>query len=120
VAYWSVSDSPLTAFRVYRVPVGGADFELLSEVPAQPDVQQYTYVDAHLLPGQSYVYVVEGLGVEGQSAFSQAITVNALEALPGQLAILVASLVIAYGATASMQRLLSDGWGHWKPSCPTA
>ena len=104
VLQWSVNDGPLAAFRVYRAPLGSADFSLLYEAPARPDVEQYTYVDARLLPGQAYVYRVEGVGQGGRSAFSRAITASALDALPAQLAILFTSLIGGCGATILAQR----------------
>jgi hypothetical protein len=104
VLQWSVSDGPLAGFRVYRAPLGSADFSLLYETPAQPGVDRYTYVDARLLPGRAYVYRVEGVGRGGRSAFSRAITASALDALPAQLAILLISLIGGCGAAMLAQR----------------
>lgn len=98
VLQWSVADGGPAAFRVYRAPVGSADFGLVGELPAGADAQAYSYVDTRLLPGQQYVYRVEAVGQGGQVAASQAITASALEALPGQLAILLTSLLVGYGA----------------------
>ena len=53
---------------------------------------------------------VEAVGVGGQAADSQAVTVNALDALPGQLAILFASLCVGYAAVAVAQRWRPAGW----------
>jgi hypothetical protein len=116
VLQWSVSDGPLSAFRVYRAPLGSADFDLLHEMPAHPGVRQYTYVDARPWPTQTYVYRVEGVRQGGQSALSQAITANALDALPGQLAILFTSLITGYGAVILAQRWRYSGQGAWKLS----
>jgi hypothetical protein len=113
VLQWSVSDGPLTAFRVYRAPLGSASFDLLHEVPAHPDVQRYTYVDAQLWPAQTYVYRVEGVRQGGQPALSQTITASALDALPGQLAILFTSLIVGYGAVILVQRWQSGSQGSW-------
>jgi len=115
VLQWSVSDGPLSAFRVYRAPVGSADFDLLHEVPARPGMRQYTYVDVRPWPTQTYVYRVEGVRQGGRSALSQAITANALDALPGQLAILFTSLVIGYGGVILVQRWRYSDQGDWKP-----
>lgn len=110
VLQWSVNDWRLTAFRVYRAPEGSTDFALLHEMAAQPGTQRYTYVDAQLWPGQTYTYRVEGLGESGQATHSQPITASALEALPGQLAILLTGLIVGYGAVAAVQQWQLDGW----------
>lgn len=109
VLQWSVNDGPLTAFRVYRAPAGSADFDLLQELPAQPDAQRYTYVDARLWPTQTYVYRVEGVRQSGQTALSQSITASALQAFPGQLAILLTSLIAGCSAVALARRWRGPG-----------
>lgn len=107
VLQWSVNDGPLSAFRVYRAPVGSGDFVLLDELPARPDARQYTYVDARLLPWQDYVYRVEGVGQAGALS-SPAITVRGLEALPAQAAVLLASLFVGCAAALLIPR--------WRPA----
>jgi hypothetical protein len=113
VLQWSVNDGPLTAFRVYRAPVGSTDFELVYEIRAQPDSEEYTFIDAALWPGQTYVYRVEGLNPGEQPAVSQAITANALEALPSQLAVILVGLIGGYGAAMLVQQLRLVGGGRW-------
>ncbi|MBN1886961.1 MAG: hypothetical protein JW850_03190 [Thermoflexales bacterium] len=109
---WSLltEDAAVVAFRVYRAPAGAqlgkADFGLLVEVPARSGMRSYTYVDTRLVPGQSYVYRVEGVGLQGQPALSQARPVNAISVLPLYLAILLASLLAGYGMTLIVQQ----GW----------
>jgi hypothetical protein len=100
-----------TAFRIYRAPAGSADFGLLGEVPAEPEVQQYAYVDARPWQAQTYVYRVEAVGAAGQAAASRAITVNATDALPSQLGILLMSLAVGCAAVALVQRWRIAGWG---------
>jgi hypothetical protein len=112
VLQWSVNDGPLAVFRVYRAPVGSTDFELVHETHAQPDSGEYTFVDAVLWPGQTYVYRVEGLNPGEQPAVSQAITANALEALPGQLAIILVGLIGGCGAAMLAQRPRLVGGGR--------
>jgi hypothetical protein len=109
VLRWSVNNGPLDAFRIYRAAEGSTDFELVHEIPAQAGAQQYTYVDSLLVPGQTYVYLVEGIGLSSQSTFSQAIAANAIEALPGQLAILLTGLIGGYGAVSLAQRVRVSG-----------
>jgi len=104
VLQWSVTDGPMSAFRVYRAPVGCADFVLLDELPARSDARQYTYVDVRLLPWQDYVYRVEGVGAVG-AVTSPTVTVRGLEALPAQAAVLLASLFVGCGAA-----LLAPRW----------
>ena len=100
---WSVSSDGLTAFRVYRAPAGSDRFTVVDEIPARPNTQDYAFVDTVLWPGQTYVYRIEGVSSQ-QSAVSQSITVNGLEALPAQLAILLTSLIIGYAAMYVMQQ----------------
>ena len=113
VLQWSVNDGPMTVFRVYRAPVGSTDFELVYETHAQPDSGEYTFVDAVLWPGQTYVYRVEGLNPGEQPAVSQAITANALEALPSQLAVILVGLIGGYGAAMLVQQLRLASGGRW-------
>lgn len=117
VLQWAVADGPPMAFRVYRAPAGSADFGLIGELAADIDAQNYSYVDTRLLPGQRYVYRVEAVGHSGQMTASQAITASALEALPGQLAILLTSLMVGYGAMVVIQRARFRGW--WTSSLIT-
>ena len=113
VLQWSVNDGPLTVFRVYRAPADSTDLELVYETHAQPDSGEYTFVDAALWPGQTYVYHVEGLRPGEQPAVSQAITANALEALPSQLAIILVGLIGGYGAAMLVQQLRLGAGGRW-------
>ncbi|HEX7975648.1 MAG TPA: hypothetical protein VF498_14655 [Anaerolineales bacterium] len=93
---WSVAEGNPAAFRVYRALQGSNQFVLMSEIPAKAGVSNYSYVDPLLLPGMPYVYRVEGvLSPQGELAFSESIVSSPLAALPGQLAILFISLVIA-------------------------
>jgi len=100
---WSARGDALTGFRIYRAPLGSADFGLLGEISADPDVQAYTYVDARPWSRQTYVYRIEAIGPEGETAASQAITAGALDALPSQLAALLTSLIVGCGAAALMR-----------------
>ena len=113
VLRWSVDGTPLTAFRVYRAAAGSTDFELVREVPAQVDARQYTYVDPLPVPGQTYVYRVEGVGPDSRSTYSQAVAASAIEALPGQLAILLTGLLGGYGVASLVPRLRIGGSGRW-------
>ena len=96
VLQWSVSESSLSTFRIYRAPMGSQDYKLLSEVPLEENVLQYSFVDAWLVPGQDYVYRVEGVEQGQFLAVSQSIVTSSMVALPGQLAILFTSLVLGY------------------------
>jgi anti-sigma factor RsiW len=109
VLAWTVQGGPLTAFRVYRAPVGTADFGLVGEVPVVPGVQQYRYVDARPWTAQAYVYRVEAIGTEGRPLTGHTTSASALEALPGQVAVLLASLIAGCVAV-----VLARGW--WGPA----
>ena len=101
---WSVSSDGLTAFRIYRAPAGSGQFTVVDEIPARPNTQDYAFVDTVLWPGQSYVYRIEGVGQQ-QLPVSQSITVDGLEALPGQLTILLTSLIIGWAAMYVLRQL---------------
>lgn len=95
---WSVQGSPVLAFRVYRAPLGTADFGLVGEVLAEPEVQHYRYVDARPWLGWSYEYRVEVVGRDGRPVISHATTAGAQDALPGQVAVLLTSMVAGFAA----------------------
>ena len=107
---WTVSGTDQLTYQVYRAPTGGQDFVLLGEVHGTPGVRQYSYLDALFLPGQSYVYRVEGLSLSGSAVVSQGVVSQSLAALPGQLAILLASLLVGYLAAS-----LARNWGGAGP-----
>ena len=107
---WTVSGTDLLTYQVYRAPAGSQDFVLLGEVHGTPGVSQYSYLDALFLPGQSYVYRVEGVSPSGSAVVSQGVVSQSLAALPGQLAILLASLLVGYLAAS-----LARNWGGGRP-----
>ncbi len=53
---------------------------MLGEVHGTPGVSQYSYLDALFLPGQSYVYRVEGLTPSGSAVISQGVVSQSLAA----------------------------------------
>lgn len=111
---WTVSGDSLAAYRVYRAQADSQEFILLGEIDSQPGESRYTYLDVLSLPGQRYVYQVEGVTASGVSIVSQRVASQPLTALPGQLAILISSLVLGILAaimvrnwdTARLPRLL--------------
>jgi len=108
------ADGPVTAFRVYRAPVGSDNFELMYATPAQPNAQEYTYIDTLIWPSQTYVYRVEGIG-QNQPAVSRAITANGQGALPGQIMIVFTSLMAGCCAFSVMRSYLGDGYRLTRP-----
>ena len=106
---WTVSGSSVTAFRIYRAPMGSDNFQLVREVPARPGAQDYTYVDPVVLPSQTYIYRVEGVS-QGQSALSPTLALNGAEAMRMQLLILMTGLVVGCVAAFLTQQLRSVGW----------
>ncbi len=86
-----------STFRIYRA-ADGSNFELLQEIQADKKVERYTFLDPLLIPGKHYQYRIEGLQEDGQVEFQETISGNTLAALPAQLAILLTSLILAYGA----------------------
>lgn len=97
---WSASGGPLTAFRIYRAPLGSDDYSLVGEIAANPERNRYQYLDARLWPGQVFIYRIDAVGAGGQPAARQALPGSALVALPGQMALLTISLIVGYGVVA--------------------
>ncbi len=96
VLEWTVTDLGIQEFQVYRAPLGGSDFELVSTIPVRSQKVQYTFVDALLIPGQSYTYLVKGVQSSGQSLLSQTIAADGADALMGQILLILTSLVVGY------------------------
>lgn len=105
VLAWDSGDVPASAYRVYRAPLDSSEFELVAEVPTS-ESSAYTYVDLFLLPWQAYTYRVEGMAANGQMVTSQAVTGRALEALPGQLALVIASVLSGLALMMLLQNML--------------
>jgi hypothetical protein len=118
VLQWSVEGQAPETFRVYRAEadsgqlLADTQFELLEEVPAAGRVRQYKFTDVRLLPGQNYVYRVEGLSATGQPAASQMITGRAVDALPGQLAMLLVVIFCGF--------VVWNMFQQWRPMVRTA
>ena len=114
VLEWSVQGQAPETFQVYRAVadtsqvVSDTQFKLLDEIPAAGQVQNYTFTDVRLLPGQNYVYRVEGLTATGQPAASQTIVGHGVDALPGQLAMLLVLFFCGYMVYAMFQQ--------WRPT----
>jgi hypothetical protein len=100
---WSVNGEGLAGYRVYRAAQGSDTYELIGVVPYQQNLTQYSFVDAMLLPGQVFIYKVEGVGISGDLALSRSIASSPFVALPGQLAILFSSLVVGVTLTLLIQ-----------------
>lgn len=119
---WSVSTGHPSEFRIYRarldegVNAGLAEFELLNEIPADPTAQPYRYADLQLLPGQRYLYRVDALDASGAVVKSNTTLGDSLGALPGQLVLLGASLVLLYGFTEFAVR--GRNYGRWSNNGP--
>jgi hypothetical protein len=114
---WSVSAGQPSEFRIYRarldegLDAGNADFVLLSEIQAGSSKQDYKYTDLQLLPGQKYMYRVEALDVSGAVVKSNTTLSDSLDALPAQLLLLAASLILLYGlAEFVLRSQATDRW----------
>jgi len=104
VLQWSVTAGTPTAFQVYRAPLGARELRPVAKVAARPEAREYIFRDARLVALGRYVYRVEGIAPDGSAIPSPTITVNALEALPAQAAVLLASLLAGWGAAAALAR----------------
>jgi len=112
VLEWSLENGGVSAFRVYRAPEGNPVFQLLEEIPAQPDMQQYFFVDPLLLPGQTYIYRIEGISQGSRSVLSQVITGNWFEILPLQLLMIFTSVIIGWGIVTLVTLKPMQRWGN--------
>jgi fibronectin type 3 domain-containing protein len=97
VLQWAWKNGDVETFRVYRAAEGSVDFSLLSEISTKKTATEYTFVDSTLIPGQNYTYKIQAVNNDGQLVFSELVSDSGISALPGQLALIITSLVIAYG-----------------------
>jgi hypothetical protein len=112
VVQWSVEGEPPATFRVYRAPIESSeidDFTLIGELSAEAGVVDYGFTDLRLIPGQNFSYRVEAISETGLLATSQAMVGNSLEALPGQLLLLLVITVTSLGIYTLIRQIkLSD------------
>jgi hypothetical protein len=98
VLEWSFDGYTPDVFRVYRAEENSngnpqaLSYDFIEQVPAKADLQAYRFTDLRLQPGQTYVYRVEAVGPNGFLLARDFVSANALEALPGQAAILFAGI----------------------------
>lgn len=102
---WRVDGESPEQFRIYRAIEGSEEYQLVSEMAARDTVTEYQYIDATPLPLKNYVYRVEGVGKVGRLALSQTVSSSPLSVLPGQLAILLTSILLAYLLVSFMQTM---------------
>jgi hypothetical protein len=100
VVQWSVQGKAPATFRVYRAPAESSeidDFTLIGELAAESGVVDYGFTDLRLIPGQSFSYRVEAISDVGQLAASQAMVGDSLDALPGQLLLILIAAATLLG-----------------------
>lgn len=100
---WSISNDGMQAYKIFRAPQGTTDYKLLIQVRAKPGKIEYTYIDSLLLPWLNYSYIVEGVSQGGQDILSQTISISARQALPGQLSLLITSLIVGFSSLLFLQ-----------------
>ena len=95
---WSVSGTSPKEFRVYRAegPVTGT-FELVEAIPANDPVTTYSFRDYLLVPGREYIYRIEAIGPNNEALANDWVTGDSFLVLPGQIALITASLISLYG-----------------------
>jgi hypothetical protein len=121
VVQWSVEGEAPTTFRIYRAPAESAesdDFTLIGELAAKEGIAEYGYTDLRLIPGQQFSYRVEGFSETGQLATSQAMIGDSLEALPGQLLLLLVIGVGGIGVITSYRQLKLHGQDQRRIALP--
>ena len=108
---WALSNGGVTAFQVYRAAEGSDEFALIGEVPTQAGADRYTFVDALSMPAANYTYVVKSVKPSGEATLSRAINASNSAALPSQVGILLASLIIGGGAAVLARERQFGDWG---------
>lgn len=66
---WTASTSGgVTGYDIYRATISGGPYTQIGTIAASP------YVDASVLAGQTYFYVITAVGTGGQSGYSTQVT----------------------------------------------
>ncbi len=91
---WTISEPAVVNYRIYRAPANSGMFSLVEELPGNPGLRNYSYLDSLFVPGLQYIYRVDGMDAANKALFSQAVLSSTAGALPGQAAILVASALV--------------------------
>jgi hypothetical protein len=94
--HWSIHNSHVDTFRVYRSTNGSSDYKLIYETNTKDDGAIFNYIDTLLIPWSSYSYVVKGIRGDAEFVISPMVTSQAIKVLPGQVALITASLVLGY------------------------
>ena len=100
VLEWSFDGFTPEEFRVYRAAentegnLETLDYAIVEEVPFDGGLEAYRFTDLRLVPGKTYVYRVEAVDPNGFLLASNFVAADALQALPGQAALLLAGLGI--------------------------
>ena len=102
--HWSISEPAPVSYRIYRAPANSGEFVLVKEVHGKPGVQDYSYLDSLFVPGSAYIYRIEGVNPANVPLFSQAVHSSTSGALPGQVAILIASILVGLLAGGLVQQ----------------
>lgn len=103
VLEWEAETIPEVFFRISRAPQGSTEFIMLCGLEATTSATSYRYIDPYVWPGTSYNYRVEALDATGRVLAERFLVVDALLALPGQLAVLFSGLMVGYGAVVLWQ-----------------
>ncbi len=99
---WSAQGQEVETFRVYRGIAGekaslaGDNFILVNEVPADSIDNTYTFTDAPLLPGNNIIYRIDAVDEQGLLATTKTLTGNGINALLGQVTLMVIGIFIVY------------------------
>jgi hypothetical protein len=93
---WSVNGALPASFRVYRAPIGSQAYELIGEIKSQDNQSVYQYRDLIFVPGRAYLYRVEGINNSGEITFSKVVINDPRSILPGQMIILLTSVIMGY------------------------
>jgi hypothetical protein len=114
--HWTISEPAPVSYRIYRAPANSDEFVLVKEVHGKPGVRDYSYLDSLFVPGSAYIYRIEGVNPANVPLFSQAVHSSTSGALPGQVAILIASILVGLLAAGLVQQRTGGSYLSLWPS----
>lgn len=116
---WSTQAQEVQTFRIYRGNAGENaglaedKFVLVNEVPADSFDNTYTFTDVPLLPGNDIVYRIDAVDKQGLLATTKTLVGSGVNALLGQITLMVIGLSIVYVLWFLLRQGLVANNPHW-------
>jgi len=99
---WSSQSQNVQSFKVYRLSSGRIyseednNYQFLKEFPADLDEDTYTFTELPVFPGKEVIYRIDAIDEHGLVATTRTLVSDGLEALIGQLSLLIVVAFILY------------------------